>query len=118
MTDQNTSVGEILFKLSTDYTPAYVADNNWLACNGELVHRKSFQSLFDAIGTQYGSDEEEKHFRLPKIAPITLKDQQGKEITLYPYIGTGKIYNGFSVSHNIDNYYWCLDNSCVPDSAS
>lgn len=109
MTENNTSAGEIIFKISENND----FNSGWLPCHGKLYHRKSFAKLFEMVGTQYGQNEDdEEYFRVPIISKITFKDQSGLEFTLYPYICTGKISDGLLWGSN-KHHTHCFDNACI-----
>lgn len=45
----------------------YVAPNGWLLCNGQIVSRTTYISLFTAIGTIYGAGDGVTTFTLPDM---------------------------------------------------
>lgn len=48
--------------------PSSTAPNNWLICDGSLVDKDEYPSLFDVIGYTYGDDEEDPNmFGLPNL---------------------------------------------------
>jgi microcystin-dependent protein len=44
----------------------------WLSCNGSQVDRVTYQRLFAAIGTNWGSGDGTTTFHLPAIAPVAV----------------------------------------------
>lgn len=48
--------------------PSNTPPDNWLICDGSLVDKDEYPSLFDVIGYSYGSDEEDPNmFGLPNL---------------------------------------------------
>lgn len=57
-------------------------DEGWLVCDGSLVSRTVFASLFSAIGTRYGEGDGSTTFQLPDTRGRTLvSDGQGTGLT-------------------------------------
>jgi microcystin-dependent protein len=47
----------------------------WLECNGDMVSRKDYPDLFEAIGTLWGTGDQEGTFRLPDLRGQFLRGQ-------------------------------------------
>ena len=64
-----------LFPINVGMTllwPTTEAPSQWVLCDGQLLSRGQYQSLFFVIGEQYGAGDGTSTFAVPNVPPITV----------------------------------------------